>query len=196
MVKVGWTRQWIEKEVGSPIAPCVIDTSKSIPKTDAAGKTTNNKMSAGRFEWSELIPKATGDSSFVKAFKDTASADISSTLGASASEADITGLLGQILTAWSKTPVGSSPSMGGPAEDRMAKIVRGLLSRQYGANELYSGMGAPISEQGDLGAREVMVENNGTGFGLTADNHVIVDLGTYTNADVDKALSPAPAGGP
>jgi hypothetical protein len=54
-------------------------------------------------------------------------------------------------------------------------------------------MGATITESGDLGAREVMVRNEGTSFALTADNHSIVDLGSYSNDDVVHAFTPPPA---
>ncbi|MFK7930269.1 MAG: hypothetical protein AB8H79_18925 [Myxococcota bacterium] len=189
MVKVGWPKDAIEGVAGQPIAVCILDTSKSVP-TKSGGGDAN--VTTGKFEWPELTAKATSDSTFVKGFKDAAIAATSPLVTTTTSDADAVALLTQLLGVWSQTPVGGTPSTSSPDHAQLAGIVRGLLNANYGANELYSGMGATISESGDLGAREVMVNNNDTGFVLTTDNHSIVELGSFTKADVGTALAPPP----
>ena len=76
----------------------------------------------------------------------------------------------------------------------LALVMRLNLEAQYGANDLYSGMGATIQDNtGGLGAREVMLSQNDTKFALTDDNHKLVDLGQYTAADVEHSYSRPPS---
>ena len=70
--------------------------------------------------------------------------------------------------------------------------LRTNLKNHYGANRLYSGMGATVDEDGNAGAREVMVNNSDTEFKLTADNSWFVPLGSYTTGDCDHAFNPPP----
>lgn len=192
MVKVGWTREWIDKNAGAAIAVCVLDTSKAIQVDDGAGGTKDEKPAVGDFEWAQLIPKALGDANFVQLFKDQGAAQLTAVLGPNPADAAVSGMLQQLLDAWSVTPVGGKPAVGGGDQSQLAAVVRDLIKTQYGANELYSGMGATITEKGDLGAREVMVEKGGTGFKLTPDNHTLISLDPYTTDDVKKALDPPP----
>ena len=192
MFKVGWTEEWIRKNVGQPISVCVVDTTKVIPADDGAGGTKDVKMGVDSFEWKDLIPKAMGDANFVKLFSEQGGPQLTAVLGASPQPAAVSGLLQQLLDAWSQTPVGGKPAVGGADESQLAAVVRDLIGTQYGANELYSGMGATINEAGGLGAREVMVNKGESGFRLTPDNHTLIGLGSFTNEDADKALSPPP----
>ena len=77
--------------------------------------------------------------------------------------------------------------MGDPAQ--VAKL-RNLIDRAYGANDLYTGMGATMDEGGALGGREVMLQPNGTGLKLTPDNHRRVSLGVMTQAQFDALFPP------
>jgi hypothetical protein len=49
-----------------------------------------------------------------------------------------------------------------------------------------------MSEDGQLGGREIMMQPNGTGLKLTPDNHRLVSLGVMTQAHYD-ALFPPPS---
>lgn len=77
------------------------------------------------------------------------------------------------------------PRTADPTQKKNCLIVRELIDSLYGANQLYTGMGATLQENGQLGGREVMITENGTGLKLTPDNHVLVSLGTMTQADYD-----------
>jgi hypothetical protein len=87
-----------------------------------------------------------------------------------------------------KTPVGAKPDTTDVKLQEQYEIFRKAIDGGLSASKLFSGMGATVSEKGQLGAREVMVTNNDSGFKLTADNSVITSLGVLKQADVDKLL--------
>ncbi len=164
LIKVGWVKSWLTGKIGKEIGVCILDTQKVVP-TSAGDK----KMGVGKMEWPQIIAKALGDSKFKR-------------------EALVQGVandteLEEILNVLKDTPVKATPSWRDPA---LASKVRKLLDTNYGANELYTGMGATMNTEGELGAREVMVTNNGTGLKLTPDNHIVESLGVLTQDEVDR----------
>jgi hypothetical protein len=102
------------------------------------------------------------------------------------SEAD----LRELFAIAARTPVKGTPATGDLAKAAKIKLLRELLNGQYSANPLYSGMGATVQENGQLGGREVMVRKNDGGFPLTAENHEKVSLGFLTQADFDAVFPP------
>lgn len=163
LVKVGWTKAWLGGKIGKEIGVCILDTQKAI-STPSGDK----KVEVGKMEWPQLIAKAMGDADFFREAQGKGVVDKTE--------------LGEILDALSKTPVKATPRYKDPAK---ALEVRKLLDKAYGANELYTGMGATMNTEGQLGAREVMVQNNGTGLKLTPANHVIESLGVLTQGEYD-----------
>jgi hypothetical protein len=147
---------------------CVFDTEAGVKGENGAV----HKNSVGKMEWPQLTEKAVSDPKFLK----QASAD------AGVSSPDE---LRQIMGILKDTPVHAEPHTPDPDLAAKAMGVRELLNKFYSANDLYTGMGATMNTSGDLGAREVMVENGGTKFKLTPDNHKIVPIGKLTQADVD-----------
>ncbi|MCB8965873.1 MAG: DUF4157 domain-containing protein [Ardenticatenaceae bacterium] len=167
MVKVGWTKEWIKGAAQKPIVVCILDTHKVVPTSNPNKK---EKVSLGKMEWPELKAKALADPQF-----DVARQAVNITDP------------GACFDIWARTPVGGDPQTPDAQLKEDCKKLRKILNDLYGANELYSGMGATISESGTLGAREVMVSNNDTGFKLTPDNHVLVDTSPsqFTTAEAD-----------
>jgi len=163
LIKVGWTKAWLAGKIGKEIGVCILDTSKAVP--DATG---DKKMTVGRMEWPDIIAKAMGDAKFKREAMTAGVKD----------DAE----LQQIFDVLKATPVKATPRWKDPD---VAGKVRKLLDSNYGANELYTGMGATMNTEGGLGAREVMVMNNGTGLKLTPQNHVVESLGTLTQAEYD-----------
>lgn len=103
-------------------------------------------------------------------------------------------LVAEILDICSRTPPRGTPRTSDKHKATLALVMRLNLEAQYGANDLYSGMGATIQDNtGGLGAREVMLSQNDTKFALTDDNHKLVDLGQYTAADVEHSYSRPPS---
>ena len=193
MIKVGWGAEDIKKHAANQqIAVSILDTSKAVPKQGATnGETTN--IDTGRMEWPDLKAKAMGDSDFKKDLFDRLSAD-NAVSGMFGTQGDLEARLSGIFDVAADLPVGQSPSS--PSDKVVHTHLREALSDNYGANQLYSGMGATIDEQGNLGAREVMVNNNESGFPLTPDNHTLIDIGPiFTPQDVDRALTPPPTSG-
>lgn len=169
MYKVGWEKASIVNEAGNPIAICILDTKAVVPSKADASKTTQVGM--GKMEWPQLKAKALGDSGF-KA--DCAAVGI--------------GDVAACFDVWMQTPVKGDPKTSDPKLKADCLKLRQVLNDKYGANPLYSGMGATVTEGGGLGAREVMLTNNNSGFALTADNHVLVDT---TPASFSKAEAEA-----
>ena len=163
LIKVGWIKSWLAGKIGKDIAVCVLDTQKTIstPSGDA-------QMGVGKMEWPELIAKAMGDTNFKAAAQAKGVKDDSE--------------LQDIFAVLEQTPVKATPAYKDP---QLALKVRKLLDTHYGANELYTGMGATMNTEGGLGSREVMVTNNGTGLKLTPQNHILESLGTLTQTEVD-----------
>jgi hypothetical protein len=193
MLKVGWTSKWIVdsavKAGGAvAIAVCVFDTSvavdtkkkEKVPGTsydmmknsDGSGKKTNATIAP--MEWDQLSEKAQNDSGFL---------DQASAQGIQPEE------LPTIFAILKKTPVKGAPQTNDPDLAKKCSQVRTLMSIVFSANELYSGMGATIQETGDVGAREVMLENNGSGFEINNDNSVIIPIGSYTTEEAENTLS-------
>lgn len=167
LIKVGWTKAWLGGKIGKSIAVCILDTTKAVPTAGGPDK----KMAVGKMEWPEIIAKAMGDSKFKR---EAFAAGVKD-------EAE----LQTVFDIVKATPVKASPRSSDPALADKAGKVRKLLDTNYGANELYTGMGATMNTEGGLGAREVMVMNNGTGLKLTPDNHAIESLGTLTQGEFD-----------
>ncbi|HRE91476.1 MAG TPA: DUF4157 domain-containing protein [Myxococcota bacterium] len=156
MYKVGWEKASIVQEAGNPIAICILDTKAVVPSKADASKTTQVGM--GKMEWPQLKTKALGDSGFMA---DCAAVGITN--------------VAACFDVWMQTPVKGDPKTSDPKLKGDCLKLRQVLNDKYGANPLYSGMGATVTEGGALGAREVMLTNNDSGFALTADNHVLVD---------------------
>jgi hypothetical protein len=186
MIKVGWTADDIKNyAAGLDIAVAVLDTSKALPRKSGTGTA---KMEVGIFEWPDIKRRAISDPDLKKDFLDAANAD-NSVPTCTAKDIDV--ILPRLIDVASQLSVGASPSA--PTDKALWGHLRDLLKNHYGANRLYSGMGATVDEQGNAGAREVMLNNNDTGFELTPDNHVIIDLKPkFAPEDVDKALAPPP----
>ena len=166
--------------------------SDTISYTISDGKGGTAKMEVGKFEWPDIKARATGDADLKKDFLDAANAD---NAVPTYTARDIDMILPRLIDVASKLAVGAEPSA--PTDKALWGHLRDVLKNSYGANRLYSGMGATVDENGNLGAREVMLSNNDTGFALTPDNHRIIDLKPkFTASDVDKALAPPPNAGP
>lgn len=168
MYKVGWEKASIVGQADKPIAICILDTQAIIP--DKADPAKSAKVGIGKMEWPALKAKALADAAFMR----------------SCSAAGV-GDAGSCFDIWHKTPVRGDPKTDDAALKIDCHKIRVFLNDLYGANALYSGMGATIAENGQLGAREVMVANNGTGFKLTPQNHVLLDTNpsTYSKAEAE-----------
>ena len=173
MSKVGWTRDWIEPNIGKEIVIVCLDTEVAVPNT-AGG---SSKIEMGRMEWPELKAMALADPKF---------AHDAEALGFDPAD------LPALFDLAAATPVKGTPVTGDAAQ--LARL-RGLIDRSYGANELYTGMGATMAEHGTLGAREVMMRPNDTGLKLTDDNHRRTSLGIMTQAQFDALFPPVGGGG-
>lgn len=168
MYKVGWEKADIVKNAGEPIAICIFDTQMAVPAKSDASKTA--KVGMGKMEWPQLKAKALGDSGFLS---DCAAVGISD--------------VAKCFDVWMQTPVKGDPKTSDPKLKEDCLKLRQVMTDKYGANPLYSGMGATVNEGGGLGAREVMVTRGDTGFALTPDNHVLLDTtpSTYTKSQAE-----------
>jgi hypothetical protein len=165
--KVGWTKSWMQKFVNQEIAICVFDTQAPI-RTPTGARTT----SVGKMAWETLISKALNDPEFV---------DLAIASAGVADKAE----LAKILAILERTPVRAQPATRDPSLAVKATAVAAILERKFSANDLFTGIGSTMNTSGELGAREVMVENNGTEFRLTPENHVLVRIGKLAQEDVD-----------
>ena len=167
MYKVGWTKEWIKPNIGKEIVVCIFDTTVAVENpADGAKK----KVEQGKMEWPELKAAAMADSKF----KTAAEAK-----GIKPDE------LGELFDICAKTPVKGDFRVDDPHKKQKCGVLRELIDQNYGANALYTGMGATLQQHGALGGREVMIRPNGTGLKLTPDNHTFASLGTMSQADYD-----------
>jgi hypothetical protein len=167
MYKVGWTKEWIKPNIGKEIVVCVFDTTVAV-ENPAEG--TKKKVEQGKMEWPELKAAAIADSKF----KTAAEAK-----GITLAE------LPELFDICSQTPVKGDFRTGDAAKKQKCGVLREIIDSQYGANALYTGMGATLRQDGGLGGREVMIRPNGTGLKLTPDNHTFASLGTMSQGDYD-----------
>jgi hypothetical protein len=157
----------MQKLVGKEIAICIFDTHSAIKTPEGDRKT-----SVGKMAWDHLVDKALNDPKFVKE---------------AVSEAGVANKdeLAKILGILERTPVRAQPRTHDPKLASKASAVAKLLNDHYSTNDLFTGIGSTMNTAGELGVREVMVENAGTKFALTPENHVLVTIGKLTQVDVD-----------
>jgi hypothetical protein len=167
MLKVGWTKDWIKGSIGQDISICIFDTTVAV---EDPAKGTKSKVEQGRMEWPELKAQALADPKFKTA---TAAKGIT--------DAE----LPDLFDICAKTPVNATPATPDLDKRKKCALVREIINDQYGANNLYTGMGATLQVDGHMGGREVMIRPNGTGLKLTKDNHTLVSLGTLSQHDYD-----------
>jgi hypothetical protein len=166
MYKVGWTKAQIKGHVGRTIAVVVLDTTVPVPGADGA----STRMEVGSVRWPDLKRACLDSPRFV---------DAAARRGLS--RADIEDL----FEIAARSPVKGAPATSDPERaDQLAELY--LLLEREGVNELVTGIGHTMQEDGHLGAREVMVRPNGTGYRLTPDNHRIHTLGVLTRSDFDE----------
>jgi len=180
LVKVGWTPAQLSGQVGKEIGLCVLDTSKAVPNKDEP--TKNAAPGVQEMNWKTLAAAAIDDKKnayFHSQFKKY--------YGAVAGQLTKEDLPAMFELA-AKTPMGAKPNTTDKKLQEQFTMFRKAIDGGLAASKLFSGMGATISEGGQLGAREVMVTNEGSGFKLTAANSVISSLGVLKQADVDKLL--------
>lgn len=170
--KVGWTREWIEPNIGKEIEVIVLDTHKSIPEpTSTSGAA---RMEVGGIAWRDLTTAALADRSFVAAAE---------AKGITESE------LVDLFRSADGAPLSESVTQVGPERAEKMTTLAWLLDKRYSVNKLYTGFGSTMREDGQLGGREVMVRPNGTGLKLTSDNHEKISLGVLTKADLEAVLA-------
>jgi hypothetical protein len=174
MYKVGWTKEWIIEKIGKEIVICCLDTQVKVP---GAGGTGHN-IEMGKMEWPELKAMALADPNFALKAQDA---------GIDPAE------LPALFDIAARTPVDGTPATADPAQAAKVDSLRDMINDLYGANKLYTGMGATMGEDGGLGGREIMMKPNGTGLALTPDNHRIVSLGIMTQAQFDALFPPSTA---
>jgi hypothetical protein len=180
LVKVGWTPAQLGGQVGKEIGLCVLDTSKAVPNKDQPTKDATPGVQ--EMNWKTLAAAAmdaTKNAYFHSQLKKYYGA-----VAGSLTKDD----LPKMFELAAKTPVGAKPDTADPKIQEQYTMFRKAIDGGLSASKLFSGMGATVSEKGQLGAREVMVTNNDSGFKLTADNSVITSLGVLKQADVDKLL--------
>lgn len=178
MFKVGWTREWIEPNLGEEIVICIFDTHRAVPAHETAGPKAAKDTQApqgsvveqGKMGWPELTAVALADAKFI---------DAAEAKGIDKKD------LAELFTICSQTPVKGDPRTRDTTKKRNCIILRELIDSLYGANRLYTGMGATMQENGKLGGREVMVKPSGTGLRLVDGNHVLVSIGTVTQEQLD-----------
>jgi hypothetical protein len=167
LVKVGWTKQWMQRLVGQEVAVCILDTHAVIETS--AGES---HASVGPMDWPHLAEKALDDPRFLKEAKGLANISNREELAA-------------VFQVLQQTPVRGAPNTADTAMAAKARMVMKLLDDHYSANDLFTGVGATMTPTGELGVREVMAEHNGTGFQLTPKNHVLVPIGVLSAEDLD-----------
>ncbi len=185
LVKVGWTPGQLGGQVGKEIGLCVLDT-QALAAPPSAGSATAAAPSAEgpvrEMNWKTLAEAAKDETANARFYNMLAK--YSSEAAGVLSKSDLPAM----FALAEKTPVGATPDGD---EQTVAKytVFRQALGSGMAASELFSGMGATISETGKLGAREVMLMNQGSGFKLTPENSVIHSLGILNQTDVDALMS-------
>lgn len=155
MRKVGWTDEWIENCKGEEIVACIVDTHSS-----------NEFQEVGNLEWDDLKKKALSDKDFLRDMK---------LKNISFQESE------NFFAMAQATPVGATPNNLAATEKEKYDLFRVSLAQKYSANRLYTGFGATMSEDGNLGARELMINNiSGVddGYRLDKVEYSLVVLGT------------------
>lgn len=166
MLKIGWTRDQIEANLGETIEICIFDTRAPIP-LEGGGQA---RVSVGQMMWRDLRQRAMADDSFVERMEFH---------GISRGEIE------RLFDFAERTPVRGQPRAENSLEARNVVLLRKELERFYGANELYSGMGATIEETGKLGGREIMIRPEETGLQLVEGNHERVEIDKVKQHHID-----------
>ena len=180
LVKVGWTPAQLGGQVGKEIGLCVLDTAKAVPDKGGSGKDVTPQVQ--EMNWKSLAIAA--QDSKKNAYFHSQLKKYSGLHADSLTASDLPAM----FELAAKTPMGAKPDTKDPKIQEQYVMFRKALDGGLSASKLFSGMGATISEKGELGAREVMVINDDSGFKLTPDNSVITSLGVLKQADVDKLL--------
>lgn len=185
LVKVGWTPSQLGGQVGKEIGLCVLDTQALSASSSADSETAEaappKEGPVREMNWKTLAEAAKDEKANARFYK--ALEKFSSEAAGVLKKEDLPAM----FALAEKTPVGATPDGD---EQTVAKytVFRQALGSGMAASELFSGMGATISETGKLGAREVMLMNEGSGFKLTPENSVIHSLGVLKQADVDALM--------
>ena len=191
LVKVGWTPDQLGSQVGKEIAMCVLDTKKAAePPSDGAESAAGGDAQADgggapqvtEMNWETLAEVAKDEANNKRLYDQLDS--LTGEDGIKLEKGDLT----TMFKLAAKTPVGAEPDTPDPTLKEKYKIFRKALGSGMAASELFSGMGATISETGDVGAREVMLMNNASSFKLSPENSVIHSLGTLNKAEVDALI--------
>lgn len=180
LVKVGWTPDQLGGQIGKEIGLCILDTH-AVSGQDSDGKDV--KPGVQEMNWDTLAEVAMDEKK--NAYFYTQLGKYYGSLAGQLEKKDLPAL----FELAAKTPVGAKPDTPDPKIQQAYSIFRKALGSGLSASQLFSGMGATISETGQLGAREVMVMNDDSKFKLTPDNSVIESLGVLQEADVDAVVS-------
>lgn len=186
LVKVGWTPAQLGGQVNKEIGLCLLDT-QAIAGDASGGSATaaggGGSPSVREMNWKTLGEMAKDEKANARFYKQLE--HFSSKTAAVVGKSD----LPEMFALAERTPVGAMPDGVDPGTLEKYKIFREALGSGMAASELFSGMGATISETGQLGAREVMVVNENSGFKLTPENSIVESLGVLQQADVDALMT-------
>jgi hypothetical protein len=160
LFKVGWTRDWAKLNIGKDIQISILDThAKSLSDEE----THEPQLVVTKADWPALKAFALADDAFLD--------DIEA----------------RSIAPYEASELFDQLAAGGPSSAKMEAMLEVLRAR-YGVNDLYTGTGATTDAEGALGAREVMVQSNGTGVSADTSNLVRVSVGTLTQDDFDRVF--------
>jgi hypothetical protein len=180
LVKVGWTPEQLKGQVGQEIGLCVLDTEKAVPnKNDPSREAAPDVQ---EMNWKTLAVAALDDKK--NSYFYSQLAKFYGPVAGVLTKADLPAM----FELAAQTPVGAKPDTTDPKLQEQYVIFRKALAGGLSASKLFSGMGGTVSEKGQLGAREVMVTNEESGFKLTSENSVVTSLGILKQADVDRLI--------
>lgn len=184
LVKVGWTPAQLGGQVNKEIGLCLLDT-QAIAGAGSGGAeaASGGSPSVREMNWKTIAEMAKDETANARFYKQLE--HYSSKTARVVGKAD----LPEMFALAERTPVGALPDGVDPATLEKYQIFREALGSGMAASELFSGMGATISETGQLGAREVMVVNESSGFKLTPDNSIVESLGVLRQEDVDALMT-------